>query len=99
MINYYAGLVNSDYFGVLMYVVPIMIIWLIYILFPRYIDVIVDEDDVLLFKIYQARSGKFYVKDYTGMLRAKLPFKTYVDLEAYIYRKLNGWNDVKSIDN
>lgn len=76
------------------FVVPIVILVLILILMPHLIDLVYTKDGDLMFKVYSRKSGIFLVKDYTRHFKRKIYFKSYVDVEAYISRRINGWNEL-----
>ena len=69
-------------------------IWLliyIYLKLPRTIDVITARDnDKVLFKVY-SKHNSFTVHDFTKFRKMKISFRSYVDVEAYIFRRINGW--------
>lgn len=73
--------------------VPIILI-IIIIIWPRQIDTVYSKDKTkILFKIYKRDLG-FQVRDYTSSFTKKIYFKTYIDVEAYIIRKLLGWSSI-----
>lgn len=71
----------------LLFLVFIIIIW------PRPIDEVRDDRNRLLFTIYQSGRG-FQVNDHQGITKRRIYFKTYVDVEAYVKRRVNSWNDL-----
>lgn len=78
-----------------MILIALIVIFLGYIIiiWPRPIDEVRDDRNRLLFTIYQSGRG-FQVNDHNGIIKRKIYFKTYVDVEAFIKRRINNWNDL-----
>ena len=59
------------------------------------IEVVNDHDGKSLFKVF-VKGATFHVIDYTKKYKNEnvtLEFKSYQDVEVYIKRRLNGWQD------
>lgn len=82
-----------QYPEVLMIAILIFFITMFIVLLPKPIDVVYNKDkSKKLFKIYTQVSG-FRVKDYSSSFsRRSIYFRSYVDVEAYIKRRINGWH-------
>lgn len=76
---------------------PFVILIYILLKLPRTIDVVYDDSNKqVLFKVFSKR-GSFLVYDYTRTRRMKIIFKTYVDVEAFINRRVNGWQNIHNL--
>lgn len=71
---------NTFFFGVLISM----------LLRTRPIDKVEDNNGNVIFRIYQKGINGFLVKGYRGNYR-KVSFKTYVDVVAYVDKRVNGW--------
>lgn len=69
----------------------LLFIFIIY--YPRSIDEVRNDKNKLLFTIYQS-GFRFIVHDYRTLFKRRIVFKTYVDVEAFIQRRVNGWKDI-----
>lgn len=89
----------EDYQVVIIVVLSIVLLGLLlYLLTPKEhpIDVIKDRDGTILFKVY-ARGTTFGVVDYTkkyNSTKVTILFRSYIEVEAYISKRFNGWDNV-----
>lgn len=90
--NIYNSIFNPASIIIISAVVLFFLIFLLTLSKP--IDTIFDRNKKVLFKIF-SRRGSFIVYDYTGNGGTlKIEFRTYVDVEAYVSRKKNGWDQL-----
>lgn len=81
----------SDYEEIVV-IVLISFVLLISLLFiKKPIDTVYDNDDTIIFRIYQAKTGFFTVRGYHGYTRYAF-FKRYTDVATYIDKHINGWS-------
>lgn len=59
------------------------------------IEIVKDSNGEVLFKVY-AKGSYFCVNDFTKKYRnanVAINFRTYYDVETYISRRMNGWDE------
>ena len=72
------------------FAVGFILFWVILIaLIPKPIERITNSRGKILIEVYQNKLGHFRVHD--KITRRKLSFRTFVDTESYIMRRLNRW--------
>lgn len=91
-LNVFTGTGIGEYIIIISYITIIILIIMLLMSLPRLVDQVFDINDKVMFKIYSKRSGSFRVDDFTRGFRKKINFKTYIDVQAYVLRRVNGWD-------
>lgn len=82
----------NDYyfFGFLFFVAVLMLMsFIAFINQPRLIEHIKNDQGVIVITIKQKKNGMFLVYDKTN--GRVIRFTRFVDIEAYVSRRINGW--------